>query len=138
MNGRLVWLAIVAGAAFNIALSLMMSFGSGWLFGMVAPESYAMLGFALRLVSALADIGAGAIAGFVARRDGPLHGGLASLLATVLMVPVSLLRMRMMAGEVDFHLGAAYWIDFALWTLVGIVLAAVAGFLAVEMRRTKG
>lgn len=138
MSAALVWLAILAGAAFNIALSLLMSFGSGHLFGMVGPENFAMLGFLLRLVSALADIGAGAIAGYMARRDGPIHGGLASLVATLLMVPVSLLRIRMMSGEVDFHLGAAYWTDFALWTLVGLVLAAIAGFLAVEWRKTRG
>ena len=138
MNGPLVWRAIVAGAGFNIALSLLMSFGSGLLFGLVAPANFAVLGFVLRLVSALADIGAGAISGYIARRDGPIHGGLASLVATLLMVPVSLLRMRMMAGEGSFQLGAAYWIDFALWTVVGLVLAAIAGFLAVELRKSRG
>ena len=138
MKGRLVWPAILAGAAFNIALSLLMSFGSGWLFGIVAPANFAMLGFALRLVSGLSDIGAGAIAGYIARRDGPIHGGLASLIATLLMVPVSFLRMRLMSGDAEFHLGAAYWIDFALWTVVGLVLAAIAGFLAVELRKSRG
>ena len=137
MSGPLVWRALLAGAGFNVALSLLMSFGSGIAFGLVSVESYAALAFGLRLVSALADIGCGAIAGFIARRDGPWHGGLASLIATVVLVPISLLRMWWMSGRGELQLGASYWIDFGLWTVVGIFLAAVAGFLAVELHRTR-
>lgn len=137
MSGPIVWRAILAGAGFNIGLSLLMSFGSGFLFGMVAPEQFAMLAFGLRVVSALADIGGGAIAGYIARRDGPWHGGIGSLVATVFMLPVSLLRMWWMMRDADFHLDAAYWIDFGLWTLVGLALAATAGFLAAEYRKTQ-
>lgn len=139
MSGPLVWAALLAGAGFNIALGLMLSFGSGVLFGMVGSEHYALLAFVLRVFSALADIGAGAIAGYMARRDGPVHGALASFIATVVMLPISLLRMWMMTrdgGEV--HLGASYWFDFGLWTVVGLVLAGVAGFLAVELRKSRG
>jgi hypothetical protein len=139
MNAALDWKAVLAGAGFNVALGLMLSFGSGFLFGMVGPGQFAILAFVLRVFSAFADIGAGALAGYMARRDGPLHGAVASLLGTVVMLPISLLRMWLMTragGEVQ--LGASYWIDFGLWTVVGIVLAGTAGFLAVEWRRTSG
>ena len=135
----LVWRALLAGAGFNVALGLLMSFGSGALFGLVDPKYFAFLGFALRLVSALADIGGGAIGGWIARRDGPLHGALTSLLATLVMLPISLLRMWWMTRDgAEVHLGAGYWIDFGLWTLVGLFLAAMAGLLAVELRRNRG
>ncbi len=137
MSGALVWRAILAGAGFIVALSLLMSFGSGFLFRMVSLDQFAMLAFGLRVVSALADIGGGAIAGYIARRDGPWHGGIASLVATVVMVPVSLLRMWWISREADFNLDAGYWIDFGLWTVVGLVLAAVAGFLAAEFRKNQ-
>ena len=136
MTGPLVWRALLAGAGFNIGLSLLMSFGSGVLFGLVDPSKFAILAFVLRLVSALADIGGGAIAGFIARRDGPLHGALTSLTATLFVMPISLLRIWWATrdgGEVQ--LGVSYWIDFGLWTAVGLFLAAVAGFLAVELRK---
>jgi hypothetical protein len=138
MSGPLDWRALLAGAGFNIALSLLMSFGSGILFGLVDPSHFALLSFVLRLVSALADIGGGAIAGFLARRDGPLHGAITSLAATLFLLPISLLRIwwaTRAGGEV--HLGASYWIDFGLWTAVGLFLAAVAGFLAVELRKPR-
>ena len=136
MSGPLDWRALLAGGGFNIALGLMMSFGSGVLFGLVEPSNFALLSFVLRLVSALADIGGGAIAGFIARRDGPLHGAITSLAATLFLLPISLLRIgwaTRAGGEVQ--LGASYWIDFGLWTGVGLFLAAVAGFLAVELRK---
>ncbi len=85
MSGPLDWRALLAGAGFNIALSLLMSFGSGVLFGLVDPSHFALLSFVLRLVSALADIGGGAIAGFIARRDGPLHGAITSLASLAMM-----------------------------------------------------
>lgn len=136
MSGALVWRALLAGAGFNVALSLMMSFGSGFLFGMVDPSRFALLAFALRIVSALADIGGGAIAGFIARHDGPLHGALTSLAATLFVMPISLLRIWWATrADGEVHLGASYWIDFGLWTAVGLFLAAVAGFLAVELRK---
>ncbi len=138
MSGPLDWRALLAGAGFNIALSLLMSFGSGILFGLVDPSHFALLSFVLRLVSALADIGGGAIAGFLARRDGPLHGAITSLAATLFLLPISLLRIwwaTRAGGEV--HLGASYWIDFGLWTAVGLFLSAVAGFLAVELRKPR-
>lgn len=138
MSGPLDWRALLAGAGFNIALSLLMSFGSGVLFGLVDPSHFALLSFVLRLVSALADIGGGAIAGFIARRDGPLHGAITSLAATLFLLPISLLRIWWVTragGEV--HLGASYWTDFGLWTAVGLFLAAVAGFLAVELRKPR-
>ncbi len=138
MSGPLVWRALLAGAGFNIALALAMSFGSGLLFGLVDPSHFAVLAFALRVVSALADIGGGAIAGALARRDGLLHGALTSLAATLFVMPISLLRIWLATragGEVE--LGAGYWIDFALWTAVGLFLAAMAGFIAVELRKPR-
>lgn len=136
MSGPLVWRALLAGAGFNITVSLLMSFGGSVLFGLFDPSSFAMLSFGLRLVSALADIGGGAIAGFIARRDGLLHGALTSLAATLFVMPISLLRMWWLtrAGG-ELQLGASYWIDFGMWTAVGLFLAAVAGFLAVELRK---
>lgn len=136
MSGTLLWRALLAGAGFNVAVSLLMSFGSGFLFGLVDPARFAMLSFALRLVSALADVGGGAIAGFIARRDGLLHGALTSLAATLVVMPISFLRMWWITrGGGELQLGASYWIDFGLWTAVGLFLAAVAGFLAVELRK---
>jgi hypothetical protein len=138
MSGPLVWRALLAGAGFNIGVSLLMSFGSGFLFGIVDPSVFPMLSFALRLVSALADIGGGAIAGAIARRDGPIHGALTSLVATLFVMPISLLRIwwaTRSGGKV--HLGASYWTDFALWTAVGLFLAAMAGFIAVELRKPR-
>lgn len=138
MSGPLVWRALLAGAGFNVAISLLMSFGSGPLFGLVGASSFALLGFALRAVSALTDIGCGAIAGYTANRDGPLHGALASLIASLVMLPISLARMWLSSAEVFSALGAGYWIDFGLWTAVGLVLAGIAGFLVVELRRARG
>ena len=89
MNGRLVWRALLAGTGFNIAVSLLMSFGSTAVFNMVDRAQFALLSFALRIVSALADIGGGAIAGYIARDDGPIHGALTSLIATPAVPPVS-------------------------------------------------
>ncbi|MBI2396919.1 MAG: hypothetical protein HYV17_03925 [Xanthomonadales bacterium] len=138
MSGPLVWRALAAGAGFNVAISLLMSFGSGFLFGLVGASWFALLAFVLRVVSALADIGSGAIAGYIANRDGPLHGALASLIASLLMLPISFVRMWVASADVFSALGAAYWIDFGLWTAVGLVLAAIAGFLVVELRRARG
>lgn len=136
MSGPLVWRALLAGAGFNIGVSLLMSFGSGFLLGIVDPSIFPMLSFALRLVSALADIGGGAIAGAIARRDGSIHGALTSLVATLFVMPISLLRIWWATrGGGEVHLGASYWIDFGLWTAVGLFLAAVAGFLAAELRK---
>ncbi|MBK6436984.1 MAG: hypothetical protein IPF83_14800 [Rhodanobacteraceae bacterium] len=103
MNGRLVWRALLAGTGFNIAVSLLMSFGSTAVFNMVDPAQFALLSFALRIVSALADIGGGAIAGYIARDDGPIHGALTSLIATLAVTPVALLRLwqiKRAGGEV--------------------------------------
>lgn len=137
MNG-LVARALIAGTAFNIAVSLLMSFGSTALFQIVPASAFTLLSFALRIVSALSDIGGGAIGGYLARRDGALHGAATSILATLLLLPVSLLRMWWATRNGGlFNLGARYWIDFAAWTLVGIVLAAIAGYLAVELRKPK-
>lgn len=138
MSGPLVWRALLAGAGFNVAISLLMSFGSGPLFGLVGASSFALLGFALRTVSALADIGCGAIAGYTANRDGPLHGALASLIASLAMLPISWVRMWLATSSLSFAFNTGYWIDFGLWTAVGLVLAGIAGFLAVELRRARG
>lgn len=138
MSGRLVWRALLAGAGFNVAISLLMSFGSGPLFGLVGASSFALLGFALRAVSALADIGSGAIAGYTANRDGPLHGALASLIASLVMLPVSWARVWWATSSISFAFDAGYWIDFGLWTAVGLVLAGIAGFIAVELRLARG
>ncbi|HQW81726.1 MAG TPA: hypothetical protein PLQ74_07645 [Pseudomonadota bacterium] len=138
MNGRLVWRALLAGTGFNIAVSLLMSFGSTAVFNMVDPAQFALLSFALRIVSALADIGGGAIAGYIARDDGPIHGALTSLIATLAVTPVALLRLwQIKRAGGEYTLGAAYWIDFGLWTLVGLFLAAMAGFIAVELRKPR-
>jgi hypothetical protein len=133
----LVWRALLAGAGFNVAISLLMSFGSGLLFGFVGASSFAMLGFALRAVSALTDIGSGAIAGYTANRDGPLHGALASLIASLAMLPISWMRMWLATSSLSFAFNTGDWIDFGLWTAVGLVLAGIAGFLAVELRRAR-
>ncbi len=138
MNGALHWRALAAGTGFNVGISLLISFGGGFLFGLFDPSHFAVASFVLRLGSALADIGGGAIAGYIARRDGLLHGGITSLAATALLVPISLLRIAWMSrGGAEVHLGASYWIDFGLWTAVGLFLAAVAGFLAVELRKPR-
>ncbi|MBK7145808.1 MAG: hypothetical protein IPH76_11640 [Xanthomonadales bacterium] len=138
MSGPLVWRALLAGAGFNVAISLLMSFGSGFLFGLVDASWFALLSFVLRVVSALADIGSGGIAGYIANRDGPLHGALASLGASLLMLPISWMRMWLATSSLTFAFNTGYWIDFGLWTAVGLVLAAIAGFLTVELRRARG
>jgi hypothetical protein len=136
VNGPLVWRAVLIGGAVNVAISLLMSFGSTPLFGFFGPEYYAMLAFSLRMMSALSDIAGGAVAGYLARRDGLVHGALGSVLATVVMLPVTFIRVAAMGGQ--WTPDAAYWIDFGLWFGVGLFLAAVAGFLAMQVRIARG
>lgn len=137
MNSTLDWRALLAGSACNAAVGLLLSFGSGYLFGLVDSGLFPILAITLRAISALADIGGGALAGYLAGRQGTLHGALTSLIATLAIFPISMLRMALAGRDILPTLGSAdFWIDFGLWTVVGLFLAAAAGFLAAELRKS--
>jgi hypothetical protein len=122
------WRAIAFGAAAILALGIATSL-------MLTPLLAKSGTFDTRwlalwpLVGLVADGLGGALAGLLARQRGALHGLLASALAFVGGMVMSIARM-VYEGFSEMLLSPMYWVQVIGWSAAGLGVAALAGWLA--------
>ena len=124
------WRAIAFGAGATLAVGMLgpylllqvLSKGSGMIDD---PRWFALW----PLIGLLADGVGGALAGLLARRRGATHGVIASALAFVGGLVVSIGRL-VNDGHAQMLLSLGYWGQVIAWTVAGLGVAAVAGLVA--------
>jgi hypothetical protein len=131
--------AIGIGAAAGIGASLVMSV-MWMLFPMNAMAGhFGIVMLASYLIGALIDIATGAIAGWLARRRGSLHGLFAGLIANIVSMGVgyALTLLRTDYGR-SVEQVIAYLVAVVPWQIVGVALATIAGTIAVRLQARAG
>ena len=125
------WAAVAAGAAASLAIGFSASFLLRPLYtgGTMGYALVATLSFA---VSMLADAIGGAVAGFMAKRRGALHGALAMVGASAFGVVASMVMMSRQ-GHLDAFWSLQYWLQWLLYAAVGLGVGTVAGLVAAKV-----
>jgi len=129
------WRAIGIGAAVGIGASLAMSV-LWMLFPLQArPEHLTWVLLASHAIGALIDIATGATAGWLAGRRGSMHGLVAGLAANLASMAVgyAITLVRTGYGR-SVQETLAYLMAMVPWQVVGVVLATIAGTIAVRLR----
>ena len=125
--------AIGIGAAVGIGASVVMS--TLWiLFPMQnAAEHIGIILIVSHLIGAIIDIATGAVAGWLARARGSIHGLFAGLIANIVSLGIgyAITLVRTDYGRTVEQV-IAYLASMLPWQVVGIALATLAGAIAVR------
>ena len=130
LNLRAVWTGAAVGIGASLAMSLL------WVL-FPTQNVAANIGVVLivsHAVGALIDIGTGFVAGWIARARGAMHGFFAGLIANIVSLSIGyvITLVRTDYGRsVDQVVG--YLVAMLPWQVIGIVLAAIAGAIAVRV-----
>lgn len=137
MNQR----AIFTGAAVGIGASLAMSLIWG-LFPVADATAYiGLILIVSHLVGAVIDIATGAVAGWLARVRGSMHGLFAGLIANIVALGIG---YAITLVRTDYGRTVEQVIEYLLamlpWQIIGVALATIAGAIAVRLaqRRVPG
>jgi hypothetical protein len=134
MSGPWVWRAIATGAAIAVGVGLALSAFGYFAGALMEIIGVPLVAWGMRLVGLAGDLASGLVAGRIAGRDGALHGAVVGAIGA--SVGVLLVLPQWLSMPID--LPASYWLQVALWTVVGWVLAIVGGALGAQSRRPAG
>ena len=130
MNQRAVWIGAAAGIGASLVMSLL------WVL-LPTDNVAANIGVVLiasHVIGALIDIGTGFVAGWFARARGAMHGFFAGLIANIASLAIGyvITLVRTDYGRtVEQVIG--YLVAMLPWQVIGVVLAAIAGAIAVRL-----
>jgi hypothetical protein len=134
MNGPWVWRAIAIGVAIAVGVGLVLAafgFFAGALMEIVGVP---VVAWGMRIAGLAGDFASGWTAGRIAGRDGALHGVVVGAIGAGVRVLFVLPQWL----SIPVELPASYWLQVALWTVVGWVLAIVGGALGASPRGATG
>jgi hypothetical protein len=134
MSGPWVWRAIATGAAIAVGVGLALSAFGFFAGALMEVVGVPVVAWGMRLAGLAGDFASGLVAGRIAGRDGALHGVVVGAIGAV----VGLLFVLPQWLSMPIDLPASYWLQVALWTVVGWVLAIVGGALGAQSRRSAG
>jgi hypothetical protein len=126
--------AIGIGAATGIGASVVMSL----LWVLLPTQNMAAhIGIVLivsHVIGAVIDIATGFVAGWLARQRGAVHGFFAGLIANIVSLAIGygITLVRTDYGRTVDQV-FAYLVSMLPWQIVGVVLATIAGALAVRL-----
>jgi hypothetical protein len=125
------WAAVAAGAAASLAIGFSASFLMRPMYAK-GELGYGTIVAITLLTSLLADTVGGAVAGFMARRSGALHGALAMVGASAFGMVASVVMMSRY-GNFDAYLSLSYWLQWLAYAVLGLIVGTVAGFVAAKV-----
>jgi hypothetical protein len=135
MNRELNWVAIGAGAAIMVALSIAMLVVSHVVVPEIDSTAYRLIRIGGTIVGLIGHIGGGALAGWLGAPRGAMHGCMSSLVATgiswIISTAINVLRF---GPELSYFSAPGYWASVLSGILVGTGVATLAGYLAAHAR----
>lgn len=134
MSGPWVWRAIAIGVAIAVGVGLALSAFGYFAGALMEVVGVTVVAWGMRLVGLAGDLASGYVAGRIAGRDGALHG----VVVGAIGAGVGVLFVLPQWLSIPVELPASYWLQVALWTVVGWVLAIVGGDLGASPRRATG
>ena len=126
------WAAVAAGAAASLAIGFSASLLMRPLYA-DGSMGYALIATVSFVVAMLADGIGGAVAGFMAKRRGALHGALAMVGASAFGVLASVVMMSRRGGDMQAFLSLQYWLQWLFYALFGIGVGTLAGLVAAKI-----
>jgi hypothetical protein len=130
------WTAIAAGAAASLAIGFSASFLLRPMY-LEAELGYGTIVAIGLVASLLADAVGGAVAGFMAKRRGALHGALAMVGASVFGIAASVVMMSRQ-GHLEAFASLSYWLQWLLFAVLGLAIGTLAGFVAAKVAEKQG
>jgi hypothetical protein len=124
------WVAIGMGVAVCVAAWILVV-----VLGMMLPAASALSAMSAqvwmnRAISFASRLAGGFLAGWMSGERGAVHGAIVGVLSALIgnAMGIGLTVARSGAAALSY-LSATYWLTVAMWSLVGIGLATVAGHL---------
>jgi hypothetical protein len=123
--------AILFGAGVIVATSVAMMF-SGFLMPVLSSVvGVQVVGWSMTGLSLLGRLAGGLVAGWIAQRDGILHGLVVGALGAAASLLLTSVRLMTLPSVV---LPPNYWLQVAVWAALGVALSTLGGYLAVLVR----
>jgi hypothetical protein len=129
--GTIDWTAVAAGAAASLAIGFSASFLMRPMYA-TGNLGYGTIVAITLLSSLVADGVGGAVAGFMARRRGALHGALAMVGASAFGLVASVVMMSRY-GNLEGFMSVTYWLQWLAYAVLGLVVGTVAGLVAAKV-----
>ena len=130
LNLRAVWLGAAVGIGASVVMSLL------WVLFPTQnlAEHIGLVLIVSHSIGALIDIATGFTAGWLARQRGAMHGFFAGLIANIVSLAIgySITLVRTDYGRTVEEV-VSYLVSMLPWQIVGVVLATIAGAIAVRV-----